>query len=116
MAKEIKADQEAEKIKAQSKLDAEYKEKYKYVLKAENINEAGKAVVCYFREPSRIAFGVALAKIDTNVVEACEIIFNDSVIQEISDWQDFASENKLFYSLIGALQGLAKQKKSVFTS
>lgn len=65
----------------------------------------------YFKSPNRYAVGAALAKIDTNVVEACEIIFNASVIKEVTDVAYF-QQDEVFLSLIAPLQRLILVKKS----
>lgn len=113
---DIDASAEAEKIKAQVAKDAEYKAKYKVVAKVENTDDKGQPIVCYFKEPSRMAFSMALSMVDSDPVQMCEILFNDTVVREISDWEIFSADNKLFYSLIRPLQNLAQVKKSTFTT
>ena len=102
---------EAEKVKAEAAINAEIKAKYKAVKRIVNIDEKGDEHVLYLREPSRLAVGVSLAKIESNVTEACEIIFNDAAIQEVSDIEYF-QQNHVFYGLIYELQTLVRVKKS----
>lgn len=105
---------EAEEIKKQAALDADYKVKHKVIAKVENTDDKGNKIVCYFKEPSRMAFSYALSMADSDPVQMCQILFNDAVVKEISDWELFFNDNKLFYSLINPLQGLATVKKSTF--
>lgn len=103
------ATREAAAIKAQAELDARMKSAGA-IAKAEH---DGKVV--YFKEPSRLAIGVAMAKIDSDVIGACEVLFNDAVIME-ADWTFFQNDKGAFVGIIGALQRLIPLKKSVFTS
>lgn len=81
------------------------------IKKAEN----GDLVV-YFREPSRMALGIAMAEIDRDVVKACEIIFYDACIAEVSDLDAYAKDTALFIGIIKLLQSLVVVKKSLYTT
>lgn len=94
----------------------EAKTKYGAIRMAENTNEKGDAIVCYFKEPSRLVLGVALAEIDRNTVMACEYIFDDCCIREISDYDTFRNDKNIFLGLLGLLQSLVVVKKSTFTT
>lgn len=69
--------------------------------------------VVYFKEPSRYAIGACMATVDRDVVAACEIIFNDCVIQD-ADWKYFTENKGAFIGLVGPLQRLIPLKKSTF--
>lgn len=97
---------------AQIKVTAEEaKTKYGAVGMAQN-----EDLVVYFKKPSRLVLGVAMAEIDRNVTQACEYIFDDCVIKEISDWEAFRNDDELFIGLIPKLQSLASVKKSTYTT
>lgn len=104
------------KIKAELEKDAEIRAKYKYIRKVKNTDDAGTERVAYFREPNRLIVGIAMAKIEENVTLACEYIFDDAVIKEVSDWEYFRENNSVFYGIIPVLQRLAEVKKSTVTT
>ena len=70
--------------------------------------------VCYFRLPSRMAIGTSLSMLNTDVVQACEIIFNDACIREVSDYNHWLNDNELFNGICGQLQSLIRVKKSTW--
>lgn len=70
----------------------------------------------FFREPSRMALGVAMAEIDRDVVKACEYIFNDACIMEVSDFKEYSTDTALFMGIIPLLQSLVSVKKSLYTT
>jgi hypothetical protein len=105
---------EQEKIKAQAEIDAKIKATHKAIHKIVNVDEHGVEHALYLREPSRWAVGVSLAQFDTDVVSACETIFNDAAIKEVSDIEYF-QQNAVFYGLIRPLQTLVVVKKSIST-
>lgn len=80
-----------------------------------NTDDSGVVHHAFFKSPSRIAVGVFLAEIDTNVTSACEIMFNDSVIKELSDYNYFMSSNEVFNGLIYDMKRLIRVKKSTST-
>lgn len=94
----------------------EAKLKYGAVAMVENTDASGKPIVCYFKSPSRLVLGVALAEIDRNTLMACEYIFDDSVIKEISDVEAFRNDDAIFMGITGVLQSLVRVKKSTYTS
>jgi hypothetical protein len=110
-AKEIAA-KTAETIKK----DAAIRAQYGYIRKAVNVDEAGVERVAYFREPNRLVVGIAMAEIDRNTLLACEYIFDDAVIREVSDVEYFRNNNGVFIGLSNMLQGLIQVKKSTFTA
>lgn len=73
-------------------------------------------LVVFFREPSRMALGIAMAEIDRDVVKACEIIFFDACIKEVSDMDAYHSDTSLFMGIIPLLQSLVTVKKSLYTT
>lgn len=97
-------------------LDKRAKEEFKAVKKAVNVDKDGKQIVAYFREPSRMVVGIAMAKLDTDTLTACEYIFDDAVIREISDTDAFRNDNGIFIGLNVMLQSLVTIKKSTFTT
>ena len=112
------ATKEIEKIKAeyenQLKIDSEYKEKFGAIAKAESEDE-GKTIVIYFKAPHRMALGSALAILERDVLQGCEIIFDSCVIAEISpDWEKFRNDNGRFIGLVPLLQSLCVVKKSTY--
>lgn len=111
MTQEELAQQEAEKIKAQIELDQSYKLKYKVTDKVVCIDDQGQEHVLYLKQPSRMIVGLFLAKIDQNVTEACEYVFYDAVVKEISDVEYFM-QDAAFYGIISKLQQLIQVKKS----
>ena len=82
----------------------------------ENTDEKGNPIVCYFKSPSRIVLGVAMAEIDRNTLLACEYIFDDACIREISDVEAFRNNDELFLGITGVLQSLVRVKKSLYTA
>lgn len=104
-----------EQIEVEAK-DAEYKIKYGVVAKVENFDKDGKKIVCYFKPTSRIVLGQALAELENNTLTACEYIFVDSVVKEISDADAFFNDNSIFLGITGVLQSLVRVKKSTYTS
>lgn len=105
-----------DKTKAQIDKDNELRAQYKFIRKATNIDDNGIEHVAYFKEPNRLIVGVAMAEIETNVLKACEYIFNDAVIKEISDVDYFFNNNAVFVGIHRMLQGLIEVKKSTFTT
>lgn len=97
---------EAEEIRQKEELVRSTMEKYGAIMHVEN---QGKHA--YFKAPNRYTVGAALAKIESNVTEACEMIFNNAIIQECSDVAHFQT-NEVFYSLIAPLQSLIRVKKN----
>jgi hypothetical protein len=81
-----------------------------------NTDASGKEIVCYFKKPSRLVLGVALAELDRNIVLASEYIFDDCTIRDISDFDAFRNSDEIFLGLIPKLQTLARVKKSTFTT
>lgn len=73
-------------------------------------------VAVFFREPSRMALGIAMAEIDRDVVKACEIIFYDACIAEVSDMDSYIKDTSLFMGIIPLLQSLVVVKKSLYTT
>lgn len=73
-------------------------------------------LVVFFREPSRMALGIAMAEIDRDVVKACEIIYYDACIAEVSDLEAYAKDTALFMGIIPLLQSLVSVKKSLYTT
>jgi hypothetical protein len=108
------AEAEAKKIIAQAEKDQDIKAKYKAIAKQTDIDEHGVEHVAYFREPSRLAVGVWLAQRNDNVTTAAEIIFNDTIIQEVSDVAYF-QKDAVFNGLLGLLGTLVPLKKSTST-
>lgn len=82
----------------------------------ENTDENGNPIVCYFKSPSRLVLGVAMAEIDRNTLLACEYIFDDACIREISDVDAFRNNDALFLGITGVLQSLVRVKKSTYTT
>lgn len=116
MTPEETAAAEAEKIQAQAAQDQDAKSKYGAVRVARNVDKNGNDIVAYFREPSRPVLGVAIAELDKNTVLACEYIFDDACIREISDFDAFRNDVSIFLGLGGMLQSLIIVKKSTFTT
>ena len=116
MENELTAEQLAEKVANEIAKDEEIRAKYKFIRKAKAVDDNGNERVAYFKAPNRMIVGMALAKIDTNVTEACEYIYGDCVIRDVSDWEYFMNNDEAFLGLIGMLQGLIQVKKSTFTS
>ena len=89
-------------------------------VKAKELGAIRKAehgdLVVFFREPSRMALGIAMAEIDRDVVKACEIIFYDACIAEVSDMDTYAKDTALFMGIIPLLQSLVTVKKSLYTT
>ncbi len=81
-----------------------------------NTDDSGVVHHAFFKSPSRIAVGVFLAEAESNVTAACEILFNDAVIKEISDVTYFSSNNEVFNGIIYELQRLIRVKKSISTA
>lgn len=98
----------------QEQKDAEFKTKYNYVFKASNTDADGVERVAYFRTPNRMVIGIAMAEIERNVLNACEYIFDDAVIREISDVDYFRNNTDVFVGLNVMLQSLIRVKKSSF--
>jgi len=96
--------------------DAEVKLKYGAIAVVRNVDKDGKPIVCYFKEPSRLVLGVAIAEIDRNVILACEYIFDDAVIREVSDVDAFRNDKSIFLGLNLILQSLVRVKKSDYRS
>lgn len=116
MTTEEIAAKEAELIKTEAGHDARMKNEYKAILKAEHTDEQGTVHKCYFKKPSRMTIGLAMAEIEKNVVQACEYVFIDSVIREVSDVDYFMNNDEVFMGLIPKLQSLVLVKKSTFTT
>ncbi len=72
--------------------------------------------VCYFKEPSRMAVGLATAMMNTDRVQGCEILFNDACIKEVSDYNHWLNDTPLFLGICGTLQELIVVKKSTYTT
>lgn len=89
-------------------------------IKAKELGSIRKAehgdLVVYFREPSRMAWGIAMAEIDRDVVKACEIVYFDACIAEVSDMDAYHKDMSLFIGLIPLLQSLVVLKKSLYTT
>lgn len=94
----------------------EAKSKYGAVQMVENTDEKGNPIVCYFKQPSRLVLGAAMGEIDRNPLIACEYIFDDSVIREISDVDAFRNNDAVFLGITAMLQSLVRVKKSTFTN
>lgn len=94
----------------------EAKLKYGAIEMATNTDSTGKEIVCYFKTPSRVVLGIAMAEIEKNYLLACEYIFDDSCIREISDFEAFRNDDSIFLGLTGKLQSLIRVKKSNFTT
>lgn len=105
------AQEEIDKVKADTELGQEYKVKYKAIRRIGNIDEHGQEHVLWLREPSRLAVGIFMATVPEDVVAACEYIFNDACIQEVSDVAYF-QQNAVFYGILRDLQRLVSVKKS----
>ncbi len=99
---------EADKIKTEADQVAEYKEKYKVIKKI--VSEDGQHVL-WLRSPSRLAVGVFMAEVTNSVTTACEYIFNDACVREISD-VDYFQKDENFYGIIRELQTLIRVKKN----
>lgn len=114
----IEAAKEIEKTPDELALIAkenEYKIKYGVIAKVENTDDNGKPIVCYFKSPSRLVLGVAMSEIDRNIVLACEYIFDDACVREISDTDAFRNNKEIFLGITGVLQSLVRVKKSTYT-
>jgi hypothetical protein len=96
--------------------EADYKVKYDVIAKVENTDSKGNPIVCYFKSPSRLVLGIAMAEIDRNTLLACEYIFDDAVVKEISNHEEFRGNDALFLGITGVLQSLVRVKKSTYTS
>jgi hypothetical protein len=105
-----------DKIKAEIEKDAELKKQYGYIRKVKNVDDNGIEHVAYFKSPNRLILGIALAEIEKNVTLACEYIFDDAIIKEISDVSYFRDNDNVFLGIIGMLQGLVQVKKSTITT
>src|ERR1041384_192827 len=105
MSKETEAVEAAEKEKIKAALEQEYKAKYRAVKHIINVDDAGTEHHLWLRDPSRMAVGVYLAKVDENVTDACEVLFYDCAITQdnISDVAYFNQE-KVFLGILGELQ------------
>lgn len=115
----IEAAKEIEKTPDELALIAkenEYKIKYGVIGKVENKDANGNPIVCYFKKPSRLVLGVAMAEIDRNFLLACEYIYDDACVREISDYEAFRNDDELFIGINGFLQGLIRGKKSLYTT
>lgn len=98
------------------KRDLEIKAKHGAIAVVRNFDKDGKPIVCYFKEPSRLVLGVAIAEFDRNVILACEYIFDDAVIREVSDVDAFRNDKGIFIGLNLILQSLVRVKKSDYRS
>lgn len=113
------AAEEKAKIIAEEKANIELEEKYKkdfgIIASCSGYDEDGKKMTLYFKPPHRMALGAALAVINTNTVEACEIIFDSAIVTDISpDWEKFRNDNGRFLGLTTFLQSLGAVKKSTY--
>lgn len=72
--------------------------------------------VAYFKAPSRLITGIALSEFTENMTSACEKIFHDCVIQEISDAEHWLEDDGRFNGIVVQLQGLIRVKKSTWTA
>lgn len=106
----------AAKTAATIKQDDAIRAQYNYVRKAVNVDENGVEHVAYFKAPNRLIVGIALAEIDRNTLLACEYIFDESIIKEVSDVDYFRNDDGVFMGLTAMLQSLIRVKKSTFTT
>lgn len=100
----------------EQKQDEEIRAKYNFIRKAESIDDQGKKHVAYFKAPNRLIVGIAMSTIDSNTLLACEYIFDDAVIKEVSDVAYFRDNDDVFIGLVAMLQALIRVKKSTFTT
>lgn len=114
MTDQEKAEQEAEKIKREAEQAQDYKNRLGAIQRIVSIDDEGNEHVAWFKKPSRIAVGYALAKSEENLVDACEAIFNSAIIQEVSDVPYF-QQDEVFYGLIAPLQRMVNVKKNIST-
>jgi hypothetical protein len=117
MKKEIKdaARQEVDKIKQEAEQAAAYKLKYGAIEKVVSIDAAGGEHVLWLKKPSRLVVGIFMATASENTVQACEYVFNDTVIVDISDVAYFQQDD-VFYGILSTLQRLIRVKKSTSMS
>lgn len=106
---------EADKIQLQTSIDQEIKAKYKAVEKIV-ITEGTEERKAYFRKPSRLAIGSFLSKKDENLVEACEALFYDAIIKEVSDADYFLANDEAFLGCMPALIRISVVKKNISTT
>lgn len=116
--KEILAKNEAEKIIKEREeflaLEAKYKETHGAVGYCKSTHEE-KEIICWFKKPSRMALGSALAIMDSDLIAACEMIFDSAVIVELSpEWELFRNDDGRFIGITRFLQSLAVVKKSTY--
>ncbi len=80
-------------------------------LKLIEVEDGDKVYKAYLRKNiSRNAFSKAYALSDTDPVMACEIIYRDTVVQEISD-SEIVENDDLFLSVMSEINDLYKKKK-----
>ncbi len=104
---------EAEAIRKEREEAEAYKSKYAAFYK---ISSPDGAHVLWLRKPSRLAVGVFLAKVEKNVTDACEVLFDDCVVREISDADYFRNDDEAFLGVVPALQAIVRLKKNLFTA
>lgn len=112
---ETKAAAEAEAIRNEKAQDEQYKSKYGVISKSEDTDEQGNKHVIYFRKPSRTAVGLFMVTNRDNATEACEILLEDSVVREISDYEYFKKNDAAFLGLMPLLIGNVGIKKNIYT-
>lgn len=113
---EESAKQESEKIITTHKEFLELQDKYKQshgVVGYCKSTHEGREIICWFKKPHRMALGAALAKMETDLIAACEMIFDSAVVSELSpDWELFRNDDGRFIGITNFLQSLAVVKKS----
>lgn len=99
---------EEEQVKFEAEKFNEAKTNHKAI--AYVVSEDGEHMA-FFRTPNRSTVGFFMAEVQNNVTTACEYLYNDAVIREISEVEYFQKDEN-FYSIISTLQRLIQVKKN----
>jgi hypothetical protein len=93
--------------------DAEAK-KLGAIKKVEVEGDDNKTYTFYFKQPHRHVLGLSFARLDINPVEANEILVNNCIIKEVSDFE-MLTDDSIFFSVMKHLGDLSTVKKSQST-
>jgi len=101
--------------KALKDLEEKYKASHGAIGFTRTLDDEGKPIILWYKQPHRSALGAAMAVLEHNTIEACEYIFDSALIPELSpEWEKVRNHNGRFMGICIFLQALGGVKKSTY--